>query len=401
MLTWIFFVGKFNEAGCGGLSRDEWYYCNRWGWTYYLYYDHWAWARMYRLICYGNVNAAVWGWGYDLYRILLSIDWLEDTPHVFFSWLNVKNDKSGESAANLFDGNPQTKWCRDKDKRVMSNIYGAKYGEKCWLVEFMSEKPINPTAYYMVTGNDTEKFPGRNPKRWNLYARNEYWWILIDSRDNTNSQIERMADENFWKGWLGIFSSLNEKYQTFRFEIYDNWGDDSFQISEFGFQYDEKTVNDNEDKFHFTALNASDGYPGNIAVNLFDNNMQTKWCSDEDNKAESGVSGEKCWHVMFKASQPIYPTGYHMTTGNDQTAFPGRSPRRWTLYAKRNLSDSWFVLDSRDNSNKQVERMMDLDFWTGYWGINGIQGLYQYFRLEMYDNWGDDCFQISELGFNL
>ncbi|MBP5679934.1 MAG: hypothetical protein J6X31_02695 [Bacteroidales bacterium] len=40
------------------------------------------------------------------------------------------------------------------------------------------------------------------------------------------------------------------------------------------------------------------------------------------------------------------------------------------------------------------------DKWTGNWSITEHKGEYQIFRLEMYENWGGDCFQISELGFN-
>ncbi len=392
---WDFFVGKFNEAGCGGLSRDEWYYCNRWGWTYYLYYDHWALARMYRLICYGNVNAAVWGWGYDLYRILLSIDWLEDTPHGFFSWLNVKNDKSGESAANLFDDNPQTKWCSDKDKKIKSDISG----EKCWLVEFMSEKPINPTAYYMVTGNDTEKFTGRNPKKWNMYAKKNPGdpWLLIDKRDNTDSYVERMDNKNFWKGWWGV-SVGKEQYQYFRLEMYENWGDDCFLISEFGFQYNENAVN-NDNELSYSVIDASCGEPGNLAPCLFDGNLDTKWGVYKGNKSKTPLHDGKCWYVEFKASKPITPAGFYMTTASDHTVFPDRAPRIWNLYG---LKDGWWTLiASYDNTDTPMYQMTNLDQWTGYWAINVAKGEYQDFRLEMYENWGGDCFQISEFGFYL
>jgi hypothetical protein len=247
----------------------------------------------------------------------------------------------------------------------------------------------------MVTGNDQSVFPGRNPKKWNIYAKKNPGdvWVLIDKRDNTDIQIERMAAENFWTGWWGV-NVGKAKYQYFRFEMYENWGDDCFQISEFGFQYNE---NIGDDELYYSVLDASYGYLGNLAPNLFDGNFDTKWCVDEDNKSKTPLHDGKCWYVEFMASKPITPAGFCMTTANDHTTFPDRAPRKWNLYG---LKDGWWTLiASYDNTETPVYQMTYADKWTGYWGINVAKGEYQYFRLEMYENWGADCFQISEFGF--
>ena len=391
---WDFFVGKFNEAGCGGLTRDELYYCFNVSLVGgYVPPFGYTTLPVYRLMCYGNVDATKWGLGYEQYPVLLTISWLEDNTRGFYSWLNVQYDQSGESAANLFDDNPQTKWCSDKDKKIKSDISG----EKCWLVEFMSEKPINPTAYYMVTGNDTEKFTGRNPKKWNMYAKKNPGdpWLLIDKRDNTDSYVERMENKNFWKGWWGV-SVGKEQYQYFRLEMYENWGDNCFQISEIGFQYNENAVN-NDNELSYSVIDASYGEPGNLAPCLFDGNLDTKWCVYKGNKSGTPLHDGKCWYVEFKASKPITPAGFYMTTASDHTVFPDRAPRIWNLYG---LKDGWWTLiASYDNTDTPMYQMTNLDQWTGYWAINVAKGEYQDFRLEMYENWGGDCFQISEFGF--
>ena len=87
-----------------------------------------------------------------------------------------------------------------------------------------------------------------------------------------------------------------------------------------------------------------------------------------------------------------------MVTANDHTMFPDRAPRKWSLFG---LKDGWWVrLATVDNTNTDVLQMTYADKWTGNWTITEHKGEYQIFRLEMYENWGGDCFQISELGFN-
>jgi len=341
----------------------------------------------------GEINYIEW---INYKHCLLHIDWIDDAPGGFYTLTGTSDkDFSNESAVTLFDNDPQTKWCSDEDSKVESEISG----KDCWMVEFMTEKPIKPTAYNMVTGNDQSVFPGRSPRIWSIYARNNPAdvWTLIDRRDNTNSYPERMTDADCWTGGWNL-TGITQKYQYFRLEMYENWGDDCFQISEFKLVYDENAPDVNGDELYYSLIDASDGEPQNLAGNLFDNNFDTKWCVDEDNKSGTPLADDKCWFVEFKASKPITPTGYHMVTANDHTMFPDRAPRKWSLFG---LKDGWWVrLATVDNTNTDVLQMTYADKWTGNWTITEHKGEYQIFRLEMYENWGGDCFQISELGFN-
>ena len=256
-------------------------------------------------------------------------------------------------------------------------------------------KAHQPHSVLYGTGNDQTVFPGRSPRIWNIYAKKnpDDVWILIDKRDNTDIQKERMTDENFWTGWWGCQC----QHQYFRLEMYENWGDDCFYISEFGFQYNENAVSD-DNEITYSVIDASDGEPGNLAPCLFDGNLDTKWCVYKGNKSKTPLHDGKCWYVEFQASKPITPAGFYMTTASDHTVFPDRAPRIWNLYG---LKDGWWTLiASYDNTDTPREQMTNLDKWTGNWGINVAPGEYQYFRLEMYENWGGDCFQISEFGFN-
>jgi hypothetical protein len=390
-----FFVKKFKEAGCGELIVDrripESYY---WNTTWRMSPD-----TRYKFID-GGVYPTIGGefvkssyanaW---ILKIDWNLDWLVKDPQGIYTITNAVSGESGESAANLFDNDPNTKWCSYKSNKIESEISG----EDAWIVEFMTEKPINPTAYYMTTTNDHTQFPERAPRIWNLYAKespNDVW-VLIDKRDNTNSMVEQMTNANCWTGWWGV-SAVNAMYQYFRLEMYEVQSGTCFQISELGFKYNE-TI-DHGDELYYSLIDASDGEPQNLAGNLFDNNFDTKWCVDEDNKNSTPLADDKCWFVEFKASKPITPTGYHMVTANDHTMFPDRAPRKWSLFG---LKDGWWVrLATVDNTNTDVLQMTNADKWTGNWSITEHKGEYQIFRLEMYENWGGDCFQISELGFN-
>jgi hypothetical protein len=392
---WDFFVRKFNEAGHGKLDFGWWY---AGGYKCPAYWRKHVWNSS-REITFMFIKNDNWIASQndvdedDDYPWFLKIDWLEDFNSGFYTLLQAVPSESGESAANLFDNDTNTKWCSYKNNKIESEISG----EDAWIVEFMTEKPINPTAYYMTTTNDHTVFPERAPRIWNLYAKespNDVW-VLIDKRDNTNSMVEQMTNANCWTGWWGV-SAVNSMYQYFRLEMYEVQSGTCFQISELGFKYNE-TI-DNGDELYYSLIDASDGEPQNLAGNLFDNNFDTKWCVDEDNKSGTPLADDKCWFVEFKASKPITPTGYHMVTANDHTLFPDRAPRKWSLFG---LKDGWWVrLATVDNTNTDVLQMTNANKWTGNWSITENKGEYQIFRLEMYENWGGDCFQISELGFN-
>jgi len=134
---------------------------------------------------------------------LLQIDWMDDAPGYFYTLTgSIARHYSQQTAVNLFDNNTQTKWCSHVYDKAISEISN----EECWIAEFMSEKPINPTAYYLVTGNDQSVFPDRSPRIWSIYAKENLGdaWVLIDKRDNTDYYRDRMTDEDFWTVWWGL-----------------------------------------------------------------------------------------------------------------------------------------------------------------------------------------------------
>ena len=122
-----------------------------------------------------------------------------------------------EGYDKLFDGNKETKWCTNQKK------------DGKWFVEFMSREPINVYSYGLITANDTEDFPERNPKNWKLYGKLNKGdqWTEIDYRTNGNPTVC-----NYMQAW---FSCGHMKCQYFRFEVSEVVSGDWIQLSEFEF----------------------------------------------------------------------------------------------------------------------------------------------------------------------
>ncbi|MBR0049198.1 MAG: hypothetical protein IJP74_07775 [Prevotella sp.] len=82
--------------------------------------------------------------------------------------------KSGnDSYENLFDGNPNTKWC------VVSDDCG-------WWVTFKTDKLVSLSTLDLTTGDDTQTYDGRNPKAMRLLGRateSDEWTVLMETAD--------------------------------------------------------------------------------------------------------------------------------------------------------------------------------------------------------------------------
>ena len=76
---------------------------------------------------------------------------------------------------------------------------------------------------------------------------------------------------------------------------------------------------------------------------------------------------------------------------------PDRAPRTWTLKAKANENDEWILIDLRNVSENSTDAMSINDNTPTSYAIDADkQGVYQFFRLEVY-NTGGDYVQLAEL----
>lgn len=75
-------------------------------------------------------------------------------------------DGATQNYSKVLDDTQSTKWC---DK--IGLIDGVQYTP---YIIFKASKKVIITDYTLITGNDNEKWPGRNPKNWVLYGCNDY-----------------------------------------------------------------------------------------------------------------------------------------------------------------------------------------------------------------------------------
>ena len=125
-----------------------------------------------------------------------------------------------ENFKKLFDGKKtegnSSKWC-------------------CWFsgrayVIFKASKAGVPVGYTITTGNDNEKYNGRNPKSWKLYGNNtgsNDAWELIDEV----SDDKVLKDKNYTS--YDFTCKCSTSYQYFKWEISAIHSGRTLQVGEF------------------------------------------------------------------------------------------------------------------------------------------------------------------------
>ena len=122
---------------------------------------------------------------------------------------------NNEGCECLLDGKTDTKWCVGSATFPMT-------------LNFRTSTYVKPDGVILITANDTENHPERNPVSWKLEASNdgENWTTLIDlSNDRT------LGAENF-KPYAFSLNSSDKEYFCFRFTVDAIAEGDVFQLSE-------------------------------------------------------------------------------------------------------------------------------------------------------------------------
>lgn len=128
--------------------------------------------------------------------------------------------------------------------------------------------------------------------------------------------------------------------------------------------------------------------------NIFDRDSSTKWCV-------TNFSGA---YAIFSLSQPVSITGVSITTGGDNSKYPGRNPKSWKLYGSNEKSApsrdsaSWKLAASVTNDSEP--RDVDLKTYKFSFKDGKAQPEYQHYKLEISENNGDYAMQLSEFTLN-
>lgn len=134
----------------------------------------------------------------------------------------------------------------------------------------------------------------------------------------------------------------------------------------------------------YTATDGTSGYnSGENYTNLVDNDRTTKWCRSKDNV-----------YIEFHSELSFVPTGYILTTGNDNATAHGRNPKNWVIKAKLEAGDSWTTIANVTNNYV----MQDVNFTDYEFELNNTNA-YRYFRFEVSAVQSGNSFQLGELRF--
>lgn len=113
---------------------------------------------------------------------------------------------TSESYQYLVDGDMETKWCTVTNRSTYQTNY----------IEFGTPKSVRPSAYVLVTGNDTYNNGNRLPKSWTLKGRKslaDKWTVLDTVTNDTTLQAVNGIPFTF------KLSNVAGEFHYFRFEI--------------------------------------------------------------------------------------------------------------------------------------------------------------------------------------
>ena len=333
-----------------------------------------------------------------------------------------------EAYDKLVDTKEQTKWGGWFDPSLTDEdswpINQANSANKMYII-VKADEAVVPTFYFLVTGNDTGSNPGRNWASWKIYGgnfendeaavREGEGWTLIDDRED-----EPLPAENFGHKDLDFNQADgNTAYQYFWIEITKSveGADVYLQMSEWGlgtygsflayldYLNNLPTATDEPVKFHYIA-GAPDGFDGEGQANLFDGTSATKWCCSFTNRQK----GEKAngGYIVFKASRPMAPSYYALTTANDTQGNPGRNWKQWQLYGMNATdadkvtrdADGWVLIDDKANvpAGTGLNQLPAANYTLSYFTLSEANTTeYTYFKLELDQCVSDGLQQMSEL----
>ena len=143
---------------------------------------------------------------------------------------------NNEGYANLVDGNTGNKWCTGFTDREEGETENGAY------IVFKASRPIAPTYYSLITGNDTGPSGDRNWKQWRIYGmnasndaaatRDAAGWVLLDRKVNIGHDLLPAA--NFALAYFTLSEENTTAYKYYKIEIDKVWSSGLMQMTEFG-----------------------------------------------------------------------------------------------------------------------------------------------------------------------
>lgn len=152
----------------------------------------------------------------------------------------------------------------------------------------------------------------------------------------------------------------------------------------------------------YEAMGGRGGFGGEEYDKLIDGDENTKWCSNQGD-----------YWIVFKASEPIAPTYYHLILGGDTGDYPERNWKSWKIYGANfadkdsvfeesfddgpiRKSDQWVLLDNKVNVGEDILPAAN-HLSTFVFMSQPSDTKYEYFLLEISEPTG--LIQMCEMSF--
>ena len=143
---------------------------------------------------------------------------------------------NNEGFANLINGNTSDKWCCGFTDREEGETANGGY------IVFKASRPLAPTYYSLITGNDTGPSGDRNWKQWRIYGmnassdaavtRDAAGWVLLDRKQNIGH--DQLPNANYALAYFTPSEENTTPYKYYKIEIDKVWSSGLMQMSEFG-----------------------------------------------------------------------------------------------------------------------------------------------------------------------
>jgi hypothetical protein len=312
-----------------------------------------------------SFSSARLGWklGGGLFLLLFaSLEAMAQAP-IKTTFVSGSGRGGQEGPAMICDDQLSTKWCIDIP-RLMPYSIVLDAGQQTSIVE-----------YGLVTGDDTNAYPERNPVTWKVSGSNDKqnWTIIDDQKNNRSLPAEGMQEYRFKPTAAGA----KDKFRYYRFEFFRMAGGTRIQLSEI-YLYDKVQM---PVKATYVSGSGRDGKEG--AAKAADGWFFTKWCIDEPSQMP--------YSITLDAGEAAPISEYRFVTGDDTHDYPERNPISWKMSGS-NDQKSWTVLDEQ-KSNRRLRDENEQE----YRFRPATSGNYRYYRFEFLKMADGTRLQLSEI----
>lgn len=267
-----------------------------------------------------------------------------------------------EGAAMVCDGNLSTKWCIDSRQQLPYTV----------ILDAGQQTPL--AEYGLVTGDDTDAYPERNPVTWRVSGSNDKQsWTVLDDRKNDRSLPGDSYQEYRFSPTA---AGAKGQYRYFRFEFIRMAEGTRIQLSEINLYTTVQTP------IKATFVSGT-GHGKEGAAMAADGHFYTKWCIDN--------ARQMPYAIVLDAGQPTIVSEYRFVTGDDTHTYPDRNPVNWRMSGS-NDKQNWTTLDEQKNNRSlRDENEQEYRFKPS------SKGSFRYYRFEFIRMTEGTRLQLSEI----